>query len=79
MNCYRIPAVQALFLFCHSIDTDADFSRFVFDSWLEVEFADAAVARIMIVTATELRNTWNILLSQRLAESTFNNHFGISA
>jgi hypothetical protein len=69
MNCFRIPAVQALFLFSHSIDTDPSLSRFVFDTWLEVEFADVSVARLMVLTAAELRDTSMTLLEQRLAES----------
>jgi len=69
LNCFRMPAVQALFLFAHSIDTDPTFSRFVFDSWLEVEFADVSAARIMVITAAELRDTWIQLLSRRLSDS----------
>jgi hypothetical protein len=66
-----MPAIQTLLLFAHTIDTDATFNRFILDTWLEVEFVDQAVARLMIITATRLRNTWTQLIAQRLSESTY--------
>ncbi|CAG7718391.1 unnamed protein product [Allacma fusca] len=68
MNTFRMPAIQTLLLFAHSIDTDPTFTRIVFDSWIEVEFADAAAARTMIITSFELRNAWTQLLARRLSQ-----------
>jgi len=69
MNTFRMPAVQTLLLFAHSIDSDASFTRFIFDSWLEIEFADSISARALISTAVELRDTWTQLLNQRLSQN----------
>jgi len=71
MNTFRMPAIQTLFLFGHSIDSDPSFTRFIFDSWLEVEFADSAAARSLCITAMELRENWLKLLDQRLTQSMF--------
>jgi hypothetical protein len=68
MNSFRMPAVQTLLLFAHSIDSDAGFTRFIFDSWLEIEFTDSVSARTLISTAAELRDTWTQLLNERLAQ-----------
>jgi hypothetical protein len=64
-----MPAIQTLLLFAHTVDTDANFSRIIFDTWLEVEFVDPSVARLMIITASELRDSWSQLITQRLSES----------
>lgn len=68
MNTMRMPAAQTLFLFAHTIDTDAELTRFVFDSWLEVVFTDAASAILILVHALELRDLWSELLKSRLRQ-----------
>lgn len=65
----RMPAAQTLFLFAHTIDTDPEMTRFVFDSWLELVFTDSASARLLLVNAIELRNGWSQLLQSRLKQS----------
>ena len=37
MNVIRVPAVQTLILCCKRVDVSSDFSRFIFDKWIEVE------------------------------------------
>jgi len=69
MNTTRMPAVQSLVLFAHTIDTDAAMTRFVFDSWIEIVFADSASARMIIVSGMELRDSWSQLLKVRLKQS----------
>ena len=66
-----MPAVQTLFLFAHTIDTDPALTRFVFDSWLEVVFTDAASSRSVLVAAMDIRDTWSTLLKNRLNESMY--------
>jgi len=72
MNSLRIPTVQTLMLFAHSIDTDSCFTRAVFDSWIEVEFVNPAATRLLLVTAIQLRDLWNELLSRRLLANSKN-------
>jgi hypothetical protein len=40
MTTLRMPLLQTLLLFSNTIETNANFSRLVFDSWIEVKFAD---------------------------------------
>lgn len=40
MTTLRMPSLQTLLLFSNTIETNANFSRLVFDSWIEVKFAD---------------------------------------
>ncbi|ODN01337.1 putative ATP-dependent RNA helicase DHX34 [Orchesella cincta] len=68
MNTTRMPAVQSLILFAHTIDTDPAMTRFVFDSWMEVVFTDSASARMMLICGIELRDTWSQLLKVRLMQ-----------
>ncbi len=69
MNALRMPALQTLLLFAHSIDTNAAISRLVFDSWLELKFPDPEQAQNMLLKAGKLRSLWQRLLGARLAET----------
>lgn len=66
MNAFRMPAAQTLLLFSQSIDTNGDFARIVCDSWLELQFVDAAAAQSLLLRACQLRYRWNDLLMLRL-------------
>ncbi|KAG7217624.1 hypothetical protein INR49_021312 [Caranx melampygus] len=39
-NCVRVPALQALLLVANSVDSNADCTRLVVDSWLELELRE---------------------------------------
>lgn len=66
--CLRMPALPSTLLFCHSIDSNADFSRLILDSWLEIKFANAEEGQNQILRAITLRDQWQELLQLRLAE-----------
>ncbi len=51
-----MPAVAALLLFSHSMETTGDVSRIIFDSWLEVKFADPEAGQNQLITAVKLRH-----------------------
>jgi hypothetical protein len=51
-----VPALAALLLFSHSMETTGDVSRLIFDSWLEVKFADPEAGQNQLITAVKLRH-----------------------
>ena len=69
VNAIRMPALQTLLLFSRTIDTNCNFTRLVFDSWIEVRFADAEDAQNQLLKAAVLRNIWLTFLDLRLSES----------
>uniref|UniRef100_A0A8B9ZA43 DHX34-like C2H2-type zinc finger domain-containing protein n=1 Tax=Buteo japonicus TaxID=224669 RepID=A0A8B9ZA43_9AVES len=64
VNCVRVPALQALLLFSHSLDTSADCARLVVDGWLEITVPNADSALRLLSTALQLRSAWEKLLHQ---------------
>ena len=52
---FRVPALAALLLFAHAIETTGDVSRIIFDAWLEVMFADSEQGQNQLITAIKLR------------------------
>uniref|UniRef100_A0A8D0GZI9 DExH-box helicase 34 n=1 Tax=Sphenodon punctatus TaxID=8508 RepID=A0A8D0GZI9_SPHPU len=70
-SCLPLPSLslspQALLLLARSLDTNADCSRIVADSWLEVQVAEAAPALRLLTTALRLRAAWERILDQQLA------------
>ena len=69
VNAIRMPALQTLLLFSRNIDTNCNFRRLVFDSWIEVKFADLEEGQNQFLKATLLRNTWEEFLALRLHDS----------
>lgn len=71
----RAPALPILLLFSHSIETNGDFTRIIFDSWLELKLADAESAQNQLLSANKLRKQWLRLLNLKLddAVSTIKN------
>ncbi|XP_060113800.1 probable ATP-dependent RNA helicase DHX34 [Heteronotia binoei] len=67
VNCLRLPALQALLLLAHSLDTNADCTRIVADSWLELQVPVAETALRLLSTALRLRASWEKVLEQQLA------------
>ncbi|KAG8143753.1 hypothetical protein E2320_000932 [Naja naja] len=70
VNCLRLPALQVLLLLARSLDTNADCTRMVADSWLELQVPVAETAVRMLGIALRLRASWDKVLDkclQRLA------------
>ncbi|XP_026577242.1 probable ATP-dependent RNA helicase DHX34 isoform X1 [Pseudonaja textilis] len=70
VNCLRLPALQVLLLLARSLDTNADCTRIVADSWLELQVPVAETAVQMLGIALRLRASWDKVLDkclQRLA------------
>ncbi|XP_015196359.2 probable ATP-dependent RNA helicase DHX34 isoform X1 [Lepisosteus oculatus] len=69
-NCVRVPALQALLLVANSVDTNADCTRVVVDSWLELCLDDGGAALRTLSMALQLRQDWERLLQAHLGHST---------
>ncbi|KAK4469233.1 hypothetical protein MN116_006806 [Schistosoma mekongi] len=68
INTIRVPALPTLLLFCREVDTNADISRIVFDSWLEVRLLDVEAAQRAVATTIWLRSTMQCLMECELTE-----------
>ncbi|CAH8494260.1 unnamed protein product [Heterobilharzia americana] len=68
VNTIRIPALPTLLLYCREVDTNADISRIVFDSWLEVKLLDVEASQRAVATTIWLRSTMQCLMEYELAE-----------
>ena len=66
VNAMRVPALQTLFLFAQSLDTNSDLTRVVVDTWLEVCLRDSATGQRIVSAVQQLRATWARLLEVRL-------------
>ena len=66
VNCLKIPAVQTLLLCSTAIDTSVDFSKLLFDSWLEVTFSKPSDGDALVRMAVQLRSAWDKLLNSKL-------------
>jgi len=62
----RVPALPILLLFSHSLETNADMSRIICDSWLEIKCADPNEAQIQLLKAVNIRKQWLKLLNLKL-------------
>jgi hypothetical protein len=68
INTMRMPALQSLLLFAKDVDTNINFSRLVFDAWLEVRFPDPEQGQNVLLTAFKLRSMWQELLTSKLLD-----------
>ncbi len=68
INTLRMPALQTLLLFAKTIETNVDFSRLVFDAWLELNCPRLEQAQNAILTASKLRSMWQDLLRMKLLD-----------
>ncbi|XP_060679268.1 probable ATP-dependent RNA helicase DHX34 [Hemiscyllium ocellatum] len=66
VNCVDVPALQTLLLLGCSVDTNADCSRMVVDSWLEVTVPEPAAGTTLLTTARRLREAWEQALTEQL-------------
>ncbi|XP_058051151.1 probable ATP-dependent RNA helicase DHX34 isoform X6 [Ahaetulla prasina] len=70
VNCLRLPALQVLLLLARSLDTNADCTRIVADSWLELQIPVAEMAVRMLGIALRLRASWDKVLDRCLQRLT---------
>lgn len=78
VNTMKIPALQTLFLLSNSIDTNSDFSKILFNEWIELTFEisdkeDTAMegennssVENLLSDVVQLRKSWETLLEQKL-------------
>ena len=66
LNVMRTPAMQTLFLYAATLETNNDFTRVLCDQWLEVRFDDAETAQNVISSVLLLRNARDLLLQLTL-------------
>ncbi|XP_066495045.1 probable ATP-dependent RNA helicase DHX34 [Tiliqua scincoides] len=66
VGCLRLPALQALLLLARSLDTNADCTRLVADSWLDLRLPAAEEALQMLTMALRIRASWKRVLDQQL-------------
>lgn len=72
VNTMRCPAIQSLLLFSQSVDTNCDFSRLVFDAWLEVRFPEAECSQDLATQAITIRKLWDDILQIKLQKKECN-------
>ena len=65
VNAMRVPALQTLVLFAQALDTNADLTRLIVDSWLEICLLDSVTGQTMLTAVQQLRATWTRLLKLR--------------
>lgn len=70
LNVMRTPAMQTLFLYASTLETNNDFTRVLCDQWLEITFDQADVAQSAISAVMLLRNARDLLLQLTLQGKT---------
>uniref|UniRef100_H2ZFU6 RNA helicase n=1 Tax=Ciona savignyi TaxID=51511 RepID=H2ZFU6_CIOSA len=68
-NTMRVPALQTLFLFSQSLDTDSECKRVIVDEWIEIFIPDVLQSQSLLASCLQLRNAWNRLLKLRISAS----------
>jgi hypothetical protein len=66
MNVMRSPAMQTLFLYASTLETNNDFTRILCDQWLEITFESSETAQSIISSILLLRNARDLLLQLTL-------------
>ena len=66
MNVMRAPAMQTLFLYASTLETNNDFTRVLCDQWLEITFDDSETAQSTVSSVLLLRNARDLLLQLTL-------------
>jgi hypothetical protein len=66
MNVMRTPAMQTLFLYATTLETNNDFTRVLCDQWLEITFDSSETAQSIISSILLLRNARDLLLQLTL-------------
>ena len=65
---FIFSALQTLFLFAKSIDSNVTFSKFVIDSWIEIRLPNVDQGQKALVKALTLRSMWLNLLNAKLTD-----------
>lgn len=68
MNVMRSPAMQTLFLYASTLETNNDFTRVLCDQWLEITFEDSDTAQGIVSSILLLRNARDLLLQLTLQD-----------
>ncbi|CAF3706816.1 unnamed protein product, partial [Rotaria sp. Silwood1] len=68
MNVMRTPAMQTLFLYASTLETNNDFTRILCDQWLEIIFENSETAQSIISSVLLLRNARDLLLKLTLQD-----------
>ncbi|CAF3971081.1 unnamed protein product, partial [Rotaria sordida] len=68
MNVMRTPAMQTLFLYASTLETNNDFTRILCDQWLEIKFENSETAQSIISSILLLRNARDLLLQMTLQD-----------
>ena len=66
MNVMRTPAMQTLFLYASTLETNNDFTRILCDQWLEIRFDQPEIGQRVISAVLLLRNARDLLLQLTL-------------
>lgn len=66
LNVMRTPAMQTVFLYASTMETNNDFTRVLCDEWLEIIFDDSETAQAVISSVLLLRNARDLLLQLTL-------------
>lgn len=66
MNVMRTPAMQTLFLYASTLETNNDFTRILCDQWLEITFENSETAQSIISSLLLLRNARDLLVQLTL-------------
>ncbi|XP_077992529.1 putative ATP-dependent RNA helicase DHX34 [Glandiceps talaboti] len=69
VNTMRVPAIQTMMLYSHSLDTNQECTRIVADGWIDFQFKDGESAQYLLSSAVQLRSTWQKLLQIKLEDS----------
>jgi ATP-dependent RNA helicase DHX34 len=70
MNVMRTPAMQTVFLYASTLETNNDFTRILCDEWLEISFDDCETAQTIVSSVLLLRNARDLLLQLTLQGKT---------
>ncbi|KAI8384738.1 P-loop containing nucleoside triphosphate hydrolase protein [Radiomyces spectabilis] len=70
LNITRVPGIHVLLLFARHIDTNADCSVLIIDSYYMVKFRTVQVANYVLWLAHKLRSRWHDLLNRKLTRGT---------
>eukprot|EP00111_Clytia_hemisphaerica_P008152 TCONS_00023764-protein len=77
VNAMKVQMLQTLFLLSNTIDTNSDFTKIVFNEWIELSFegndsssegkqSSKNASEELISNVVQLRKNWNDLLEQKL-------------
>ena len=66
LNVMRTPAMQTVFLYASTLESNNDFTRILGDEWLEITFDDSETAQAVISSVLLLRNARDLLLQLTL-------------